>query len=86
MNFPEVSLPENRNTSRFLHIHRNKPGVMSSLNQVFMQDGVNILGQYLQTVGDVGYVVIDVEKSPQINALLPQLKAIDGTIRARILY
>ena len=86
VNFPEVSLPENRNTSRFLHIHRNKPGVMSSLNQVFMQDGVNILGQYLQTVGDVGYVVIDVEKSPQINALLPQLKAIDGTIRARILY
>lgn len=86
VNFPEVSLPENRNTSRFLHIHRNKPGVISSLNQVFMQDGVNILGQYLQTVGDVGYVVIDVEKSPQINALLPQLKAIDGTIRARILY
>ena len=86
VNFPEVSLPENRNTSRFLHIHRNKPGVMSSINQVFMQDGVNILGQYLQTVGDVGYVVIDVEKSPQINALLPQLKAIDGTIRARILY
>lgn len=86
VNFPEVSLPENRNTSRFLHIHRNKPGVMSSLNQVFMQDGVNILGQYLQTVGDVGYVVIDVEKSPQIDELLPQLKAIDGTIRARILY
>ena len=86
VNFPEVSLPENRNTSRFLHIHKNQPGVMSSLNQVFMSDGVNILGQYLQTVGDVGYVVIDVEKSPQVDELLTQIKAINGTIRARILY
>ena len=86
VNFPEVSLPENRNTSRFLHIHKNQPGVMSSLNQVFMSDGVNILGQYLQTVGDVGYVVIDVEKSPQVDEILTQIKAINGTIRARILY
>lgn len=86
VNFPEVSLPENRNTSRFLHIHKNQPGVMSSLNQVFMRDGVNILGQYLQTVGDVGYVVIDVEKSPQVDELLAQIKTINGTIRARILY
>lgn len=86
VNFPEVSLPENRNSSRFLHIHANKPGVLSQLNQVFMRDGVNILGQYLQTSGQVGYVVIDVEKSSQIDDLLDQLRTIDGTIRARILY
>lgn len=85
VNFPEVSLPENKEARRYMHIHTNKPGVLTSLNKVFTQDGVNIVGQYLQTKGNLGYVVIDVEKSSEAR-ILDQLKAIDGTIKTRVLY
>ncbi|NOL50038.1 phosphoglycerate dehydrogenase [Pelistega europaea] len=85
VNFPEVSLPENKDARRYMHIHINKPGVLTSLNKVFTQDGVNIVGQYLQTKGNIGYVVIDVERSSEAR-ILDQLKAIDGTIKTRVLY
>lgn len=85
VNFPEVSLPENRAARRFLHIHENRPGVLTAINQVFLKDGVNIVGQYLQTDPQNGYVVIDVE-TPEVDNALDQLKAIPGTIKARVLY
>ncbi len=85
VNFPEVSLPENKSARRFLHIHENRPGVLTAINQVFQQDGVNIVGQYLQTDPQNGYVVIDVE-TPEVDKSLAQLKAIPGTIKARVLY
>lgn len=85
VNFPEVSLPEHSGTKRLLHIHHNKPGVLNQINQVFVNANVNIAAQYLQTDPTIGYVVIDVE-TEDTSALLTQLKEIDGTIRARVLY
>ncbi|MGL4206625.1 MAG: phosphoglycerate dehydrogenase [Aeromonadaceae bacterium] len=85
VNFPEVSLPEHRGSSRLLHIHRNQPGVLNQINQAFAEEGINIAGQYLQTTADIGYVVIDVETERSEEALA-RLKQIDGTIRARILH
>ncbi|MGH8235015.1 MAG: phosphoglycerate dehydrogenase [Rhodanobacteraceae bacterium] len=87
VNFPEVSLPEHAGSSRLLHIHHNVPGVLSRINDVFSQGGININAQHLQTAGDLGYVVIDVSASePQSEALREQLSAIPGTIRTRLLY
>lgn len=85
VNFPEVSLPEHSGTKRLLHIHHNKPGVLNQINQVFVNANVNIAAQYLQTDPSIGYVVIDVE-TEETSSLLTQLKEIDGTIRARVLY
>ncbi|MGC7588981.1 phosphoglycerate dehydrogenase [Bisgaard Taxon 46] len=85
VNFPEVSLPEHSGTKRLLHIHHNKPGVLNQINQVFVNANVNIAAQYLQTDPTIGYVVIDVE-TENTSTLLTQLKEIDGTIRARVLY
>lgn len=85
VNFPEVSLPEHGKASRLLHIHRNQPGVLNKINQAFAEDGINIAGQYLQTTANIGYVVIDIETEHSEKALA-KLKAIDGTIRARILH
>jgi D-3-phosphoglycerate dehydrogenase len=85
VNFPEVSLPEHVNTSRLLHIHHNQPGVLTKINQAFAEHGVNIAAQYLQTDDKIGYVVIDIESADSVRAL-KTLKAIDGTIRARILH
>ncbi|ENM5733083.1 phosphoglycerate dehydrogenase [Vibrio mimicus] len=85
VNFPDVSLPEHRNCSRLLHIHANRPGILTQINTIFAEEGINIAAQYLQTTAEIGYVVIDVETARSEEALT-KLKAIDGTIRARILH
>jgi D-3-phosphoglycerate dehydrogenase len=85
VNFPEVALPEHPGSHRLLHIHRNVPGVMSAINQVFSRDNVNITAQYLQTNADIGYVVIDVDKDCSELAL-SGLREIDATIRTRVLF
>lgn len=85
VNFPEVSLPEHVDTSRLLHIHENQPGILTQINSIFADENINIAAQYLQTTPEMGYVVIDVEASRSEEAL-SKLKAIKGTLRARILH
>ena len=85
VNFPEVALPEHPGTSRLLHIHHNKPGILSQIVQAFSADNINIASQYLQTTPKIGYVVIEVECGKSEQALA-KLKSIDGTIRARIVH
>ena len=85
VNFPEVSLPEHLNRSRLLHIHHNIPGVLTKINQAFAEKGINIAAQYLQTKGDIGYVVIDVETDDAAEAF-EQLTLIEGTLKTRILH
>ena len=85
VNFPALNLTPHEGAHRILHIHQNVPGVLRQINRVFAEAGVNIAGQHLQTRGSVGYVVLDVDPEGALD-LLPDLKAIEGTIRARILY
>jgi D-3-phosphoglycerate dehydrogenase len=69
-----------------LHIHRNRPGVVATLNRVLSEGGINISGQYLQTDDELGYVVVDFDISDGFDIRkLDELKQIDGTLRARIL-
>ena len=87
VNFPQVNLPEHADSTRLLHIHRNVPGVLSQINDVFSRAGINIDGQYLQPSADIGYVVVDADTSrAQANQLRDALAAIPGTLRTRILY
>lgn len=85
VNFPEVALPSHPNIHRILHVHQNIPGVMSEINKVFSDNGINVRGQYLQTNEKVGYVVIDLdaESSELAQEKLQQVK---GTIRCRVLF
>ena len=85
VNFPQVSLPDHGDTRRIMHIHRNEPGVLQSINQLFFEQQVNIAAQYLQTDGDIGYVVMDVE-SDKIDGLMANLAQIPATIRTRVLH
>ncbi|AWB56749.1 phosphoglycerate dehydrogenase [Colwellia sp. Arc7-D] len=84
VNFPEVSLPGHIGTSRLLHIHHNKPGVLTQINQMFAKHNINIAAQYLQTADQIGYVVIDIEVESRELAL-KELKQIEATIRVRLL-
>ena len=85
VNFPEVSLPAHAGKSRLLHIHKNVPGVLARINERFSAAGINIAAQFLQTSGDIGYVVIDVDTDAS-QVALDQIASIEGTIRCRILY
>jgi D-3-phosphoglycerate dehydrogenase len=85
VNFPQVSLPDHGDTRRIMHIHHNEPGVLKSINQVFFAHEVNIAAQYLQTDGDIGYVVMDIE-SEDATGLMQELAKIPATIRTRILH
>ena len=88
VNFPQVTLPEHPGKHRLLHIHRNQPGVLSSINTIFSRADVNIAGQYLQTDPNIGYVVIDVEtqRASATRRLKEELDRVPGTIRSRLLY
>lgn len=86
VNFPNISLPASSvRAHRLLHIHENRFGVLGAINAAVAKTEANVLGQHLGTTSEIGYVVMDVdhESSPE---LLAELKAIDGTIRARVLY
>ncbi|MDT8367775.1 MAG: phosphoglycerate dehydrogenase [Longimicrobiales bacterium] len=85
VNFPQLTLAPHEGVHRVLHTHRNRPGVLSALNDVLASRGVNVLGQHLQTRGEIGFVVLDVDEV-DAGEILPGLHSIEGTIRARVLY
>lgn len=89
VNFPEVSLPTHHGARRLLHIHENRPGMLTRINQLLAEQSINVSGQYLQTDADLGYVVIDIDtpaESDIADTLLDAMRSIEGTIRARVLY
>ena len=85
VNLPEVNLPEHAGSHRLLHIHRNVPGVMSAINNIFSENRINVSAQYLQTDEAVGYVVIDID-AEYSDIALGKLASIEGTIRSRVLF
>ncbi|GAB3376747.1 phosphoglycerate dehydrogenase [Spongiibacter taiwanensis] len=85
VNFPEVALPAHPGKHRLLHVHRNVPGILSAINQIFSENQINISGQYLQTNDTVGYVVMDIDQASS-DLALQKLSQIPDTIRCRILF
>ena len=85
VNFVEISLQPNETSQRFLHIHRNVPGVLRELNNFFASRSINISAEYLQTDPDIGYVIMETESKFDAS-VLDDLKKIPHTIRARILH
>jgi D-3-phosphoglycerate dehydrogenase len=85
VNFPNIRLPRQTKAHRFLHIHKNVPGVMAKINKVLAEYNLNIIGQYLSTDSSVGYVITDLDKEYN-TAVLEELRKIEGTIKFRVLY
>jgi len=84
-NFVEVALIPNVNTQRYLHIHKNIPGVLNKISKVFTERNLNIASQFLQTDSFIGYVIIDVDSKEYTKDVLKELKSIPETIKARML-
>ena len=87
VNFPQVQLAARPSGTRFIHVQRNVPGMLRRLNDVFAARNVNIAAQNYQTDGEVGYVVMEAESiGADARDILREIRALEGTIRARLLY
>lgn len=84
-NFPDLQPPRVSNAHRLIHIHKNVPGILAQINDVFAKHNINIVGEFLVTNPQIGYVITDVAAGYDTE-VLDQLKAIEHTIRFRLLY
>ncbi|OQP58769.1 phosphoglycerate dehydrogenase [Niastella populi] len=82
---PPLSLPPQEGAHRILHVHRNVPGVLSAINTTLANNKINILGQYLKTNDEIGYVVLDLDRKIS-NTAVQLLKEVKDTIKVRLLY
>jgi len=82
VNLPPVALPRTPGTHRLIHLHRNVPGVLASINRLLAEHGSNIEGQLLGTRDDLGYVLTDVAAA-DAGDILASLRALDVTVRVR---
>jgi D-3-phosphoglycerate dehydrogenase / 2-oxoglutarate reductase len=85
VNFPNIQLPFLQNAHRLIHIHHNEPGILAKINQILASYEINIVGQYLKTNENIGYVITDINKKYS-NEVIDAMKGIEGTIRFRVLY
>lgn len=86
VNFPQVQIPPRKGGARFLHVHRNVPGILGRVNSAIVRRGVNVAAQFLQTEGDLGYVVVEADAPPaDLDEILASLSEIEGTVRARLI-
>lgn len=85
VNFPQVELPVLEGSHRVLNIHKNVPGVLSKITGIVASMGCNISSQYLSTVGDIGYLIMDVDKdlSRDVKSRIDQMET---NIKTRLLF
>lgn len=87
VNFPQVQLPARPTGTRFIQVQRNAPGMLRRLNDVFASRNINIAAQNFQTDGEIGYVVMEADPVGEVaREIIEEIRALDGTIRARLLY
>lgn len=84
VNLPNVDLALKDNRKRMVNIHKNEPGVLSEINSIISQAGINIDGQSLSTDNKVGYLVMDVYDS-QIDELTHKISLLSRSIVTRAL-
>jgi len=85
VNFPEIQLPELANAHRLIHCHENIPGILARINLILANNQINIVGQYLKTNAHIGYVITDIDKEYN-KEVIKELRAIESTIKFRVLY
>jgi len=79
VNVPDLGMGALRGTARIVHLHRDQPGVMSHLNGVFADSGLNVTQLHLETDRGVGVAVVDLNRLPESGAL-GAVRQIPGTL------
>lgn len=82
VNMPELNLPSDGSWHRLVHVHRNAPGVLATINGILGEHAVNIESQFLATKGEIGYVITDIAAAVAPEVLMA-LAALPETVRLR---
>ena len=85
INFPNLHLPKQKEAHRFIHIHKNEPGIMLKINKILSDYNINIVGLYLKTNESIGYVITEINNEYN-KQVIQSLRKIHDTIRLRVLY
>ena len=83
VNLPTVVL-ERTGKARICIIHRNIPGMLTTIMPIFAKDQVNIENMMNKSAGAYAYSVFDVN-SDIPEAVVQELRAVDGVLRVRVI-
>ena len=83
VNLPGLDLLEDMGRNRLCYLHRNVPGVMGKMNSLIAEHGLNVDGQLLGNLGDLGYVITDISSDAPA-PLVKALEGLDATVRLRV--
>ena len=85
VNFPQITAPSIKAAHRVLNVHKNVPGVLSKITKIISETGANIKAQYLNTLGDIGYLIMDVDESLS-REIKDRITELDENIKTRLLF
>ncbi|MCA9660174.1 MAG: phosphoglycerate dehydrogenase [Myxococcales bacterium] len=88
VNIPNLEAPPIDGGCRIVNLHRNVPGVLSAVNRVVAESEVNVTGQRLGTLADVGLLIVDLaidSSDPRARAVSEAIAALPTSLRTRIL-
>jgi D-3-phosphoglycerate dehydrogenase len=79
VNMPQLHL-EHPDRTRLLHVHRNEPGVLATVNSILGAAGINVEGQQLSTRDHLGYLVTDTTDRLS-TGVLEEIAGLPATLR-----
>jgi len=82
VNLPHCQLEHAPDSQRLTHIHQNVPGMLLAVNAVLAKRNINIERQVLDTRGEIGYAIYDINRGCD-EELIGELRKIPHTIRVR---
>lgn len=85
VNFPQVDLSVMEGAHRILNVHRNEPGVLGEINSLVSKYGANIKAQVLSTDAQIGYLLMDVERT-EAQVLSQEISKLSRSIRTRLVF
>ncbi len=88
VNFPQLSPPpllDREKTLRVANIHKNTAGVLSEINSLVSKWSINVQTQYLSTMSDIGYVIMDIENHKKSLDIVHAIQKLDTSIKTRLL-
>jgi D-3-phosphoglycerate dehydrogenase / 2-oxoglutarate reductase len=83
VNFPHCQMESTPGNHRLMHLHSNMPGMLLHINEVLAKRSINIERQVLDTRGQLGYAIYDINREFD-RGILEELQRIPHTIRVRV--
>lgn len=84
VNFPACDAGKCSSEGRITVAHKNVPGMLSRLTNVFSEEGVNISHMTNKSRGNYSYCVFDID-SASTESMAGKLDSIDGVLKTRII-